>query len=627
MTESALPVERKPVFSKIVKSYEAALGDGTKDSFNETISVLDSIAKDFEKTGLLAGGIEPALVEHWYTRLVSAITIWATDPQTVLNQDQLIALCRRKQVLLYAASASGFRNMAHLIWLLSSRDLSKELNIAGPKVVLLLALLGLDELTEQLVNIALNQPPPIALHLVLGWLNQRTVLTPTGEANRTLLLNSGGILQQAKITDQEIGQVINAYMYCSYASTPDKHDIKHAFNGLLRARMAEVGVLPAAPARTRREKPRVLVIHERFRTGHAMHRSYAPLIAGLRQRFELTALVEDEQIDKQAEGYFHQVVKIPAKEQKKVVDIANNIERMAPDIILYPSLGMSHWTVMLSNLRLAPIQVMAQGHPATSNSDYIDYAFISPMEGRPEKIHSERLLIGSSPVRFELHAELPDVLPELVKPSSREIRIAVNSKVMKLSHRLLSICKRLEKESPIPLCFRFFPGEFGWFHDGVSAAIKSHLPTASVAPYQRYSDFLTDIAGCDFALAAFPFGNTNSSVDTCLLGLPTVVHFGDETPAQTDAMVLTAAGYPDWLICPDDQTYFETAMRLISNPDERVEISRNARESDLRSALSDNRGGDLSRDLCDLLWHVYENHDAIVASDVRAIRHAQISHK
>jgi hypothetical protein len=625
MTEPAPQTHTKPVFSRIVKAYEAALSDDTKDSFTETIVVLDSIAKDFEKTGLLAGGIKPALVEHWYTRLASAITGWASEPQTVLNQDQLAELCRRKQVLVYVFSASGFRNMGHLTWLLSARDLSAELNLQGPKVVLLLALLGLDELTEQLVNIALKLPPPVALHLVLGWLNQRTVLTPEGEASRTLLLESGETLLRAKITDSEIGQVINAYMYCSYASTPNKHDIKRAFNGLLRARMAEVGVLSAARERTSQERPTVLVIHERFRTGHAMHRSYAPLIAGLRGRFELIALVEDAQIDEQAEAYFDQVLTIPAKEQKNVKDIAQDIESLAPDIIFYPSLGMSHWTVMLSNLRLAPIQVMAQGHPATSYSDCIDYAFISPMEGKPEGIHSERLLVGSSPVRFELHADLPEVLPALVEPSNREIRVAVNSKVMKLSHRLLSICKRLEEASPVPVSFRFFPGEFGCFHDGVTHAIRSHLPSATVAPYQTYASFLADIASCDLALAAFPFGNTNSSVDTCLLGLPTVVHFGPETPAQTDAMVLRAAGYPEWLICHDDETYFDTALRLIKNPEERLAITAAAKNSDIRAALSDNQEGKLSQDLCDLLWYVYENHEAVVSSDTRIVEHSALN--
>ena len=615
---------KKPVFSTIVKDYERDLADPEGNPFSATVNVLDTIVREFEKVGLLAGNVAPALVEHWYTRLASAITSWATDPKTVLNLDQLAAICRRKQVFVYIFSASGFRNMGHLTWLLADKQAGPEVNIAGPKVVLLLALLGLDDLTEQLVELALGQPPAVRLHLMLGWLNQRTVLTSGGEANRSQLLAASDRLRDTKISDADIGSVVNAYMYCSYASAPFKHDIKAAYNELLKTRLDEVGI--AAPARPpqSRDRPRLLIIHERFRTGHAMHRCYAPMIAELRENFELVALVEDQQIDAAAEQYFDSTVKISTTAEKNVQKLAAQIDKLDPDIIFYPSLGMCNWTVPLSNLRLAPIQIMAQGHPATSKSRFIDYAFIIPMEGDAEELHSERILLGSSPVKFELHEDFPEELPEIVLPSNREIRIAVNAKVMKLSHRLMEICKRLEAESTIPVRFRFFPGEFGWFQDGVSAAIKSQLPTASVAPYQTYSDFLLDIAGCDFGLAAFPFGNTNSSVDNCLLGVPTVVHFGVEAPAQTDAMVLRTAGYPEWLICHNDEQYFKAAMRLINNPEERAEISRNARKTDLRAALSDNEGGALSKDLNELIWYAYQNHEVIVSTDVRVVRHADI---
>jgi predicted O-linked N-acetylglucosamine transferase (SPINDLY family) len=47
-----------------------------------------------------------------------------------------------------------------------------------------------------------------------------------------------------------------------------------------------------------------------------------------------------------------------------------------PDIIYYPSIGMAIWVIAMASLRLAPIQVMTYGHPATSNSPYIDYGII-----------------------------------------------------------------------------------------------------------------------------------------------------------------------------------------------------------------------------------------------------------
>ena len=128
---------------------------------------------------------------------------------------------------------------------------------------------------------------------------------------------------------------------------------------------------------------------------------------------------------------------------------------------------MSHWTVMLAQLRLAPIQIMTHGHPATSMSDVIDYAYVCDQEGDVGPLYSEKLL-GSKFASFAPHTALPLETPPLLPASSREVRVAVNSKVMKLSHRLLGICRRLAEEADVPVKFSFFPGERGLFFDGLA---------------------------------------------------------------------------------------------------------------------------------------------------------------
>lgn len=53
------------------------------------------------------------------------------------------------------------------------------------------------------------------------------------------------------------------------------------------------------------------------------------------------------------------------------------VERIAatrPDMVYYPSIGMDPNIIALVNLRLAPIQIISLGHPATSNTDTIDSA-------------------------------------------------------------------------------------------------------------------------------------------------------------------------------------------------------------------------------------------------------------
>ena len=628
MMEIDVMDEAKPVFSHIVKRYERDLADPAKSMFEETIKVIDELHKNFPGQGVLAAGNAPPLAEHWYTRLAAGITKWATHPDTTLNFDRLSQVCRRKQDFMYIFHASGYRNMGHLNWLLANPEpdgrVTGDIRVDSKKVIVLLALLSLDDLTDDLLSLTFKLDKRVLIQLVLGWLNQRTILTEQGEKNRGLLLTSGHLIEDQDILDQDIGRIVNASMYASYASHPKKHEIKRAFHRLLTNRMSNAGINTRASENKKTKRPVVMVVHERFQQGHAMFRSYAPLIRGLTDRFDVSAVADDQHIDESSHDLFEKIYGLKNRETHSIPQIAELILKQKPDIVYYPSLGMSHWTVMLANLRLARIQVVSQGHPATSMSKELDYAFVNPLDGDPTKIYSEIVLMGERDVSFELRHDLPEDLPQIPEPSQREVRIAVNSKVMKLSYRLFEVCKRIQAAATVPIRFQFFPGEVGWHYDGICAAIKSQLPGAEVIEYKDYVDVLTDLSKCDMALSAFPFGNTNSTVDTCLLGLPTVANFGPETPAQTDKMVLKAAGFPDWLVCADDEAYFQTAMKLIEDPELRRSIVNGIDRDTVRKRLEATKTGNTQPELSDMLWHVYQYHEKILESGNRIIKYADL---
>ena len=169
-------------------------------------------------------------------------------------------------------------------------------------------------------------------------------------------------------------------MYCSYATHPNKHDIKIWFNKLLLARMKRAGIEIQPNGRRVVDRPKLLVVHERFTESHAMYRSFARIIRRLSDHFDLVALADDAMIDGASDAIFSEVIKLPGK-RPPVAEIVKKILAISPDMIFYPSLGMSHWTVMLALLRLAPIQVASLGHPATTKSDAIDYIYTAAMDG------------------------------------------------------------------------------------------------------------------------------------------------------------------------------------------------------------------------------------------------------
>lgn len=613
-------------FVDYVQQYERVVRTPAVDSdklFDATNRVLTGVHKECSKAGsLFQRGNTDAVIEHWYTRLAAALTLYITNPSVTLNMDQLSTVCKHKQAVAYIFSAAGYRGMGHLIpQMVNERQGETRLEL--DRLAVLLAFISLDDLPPDLLTLALKQKPRLLLTLMLGWLNTRAVLTARGEANRARLLLSGALIEDAEIGDRDIAEVVNAWMYSSYASVETKHEIKKSFNHLLRKLIDFPLPSVAKQRRAKSRKPRVVVALERFTHVHAMYRCYAPSLNGLKPRFELIALVEEQNIDDIASGLFDQVIRI-SKGQKRLHEIVSSVIELAPDIIYYPSLGMCHWTVLMAQLRLAPIQLMSHGHPATSMSPAIDYAYVCEMDGDLGAIHSEKVLVGNEYAVFEPHSELPRPLPELLAPSDREVAIAVNSKVMKISSRLLAVCKKLSDNAPIPIRFYFFPGEQGLFYDGLRAAIKAQLPNAEVEPYSSYVGFMEKLARCDFALAAFPFGNTNSTIDTCLLGLPTVSHFGPEGPAQSDRLVLHTAGFADWLVCKSDEEYYTTALSLITHPEKRKAALNGLTREEIAENLFSSSKNKSANPFSEVIWHMYNHHASLQASPERVFTYRSL---
>ena len=605
----------------VIAEYEDAVFNAETCNFDATKTALEELILFTNKGGLRERGNSPRICENHYTRFCAAFSVYLVSTTEAVSSDQLDYFCKRKQTLAYCFAASGYRTMGYLQRLLA-KDVNGKLQIEARRVPLLLAVIDLDSLTDDLIEQAVAQPPEVLLKLVVGWLGQRAVMTEKAETNRTKILSLGPAIEHAQITDNDILPIVNSWMYCSYAEVSSKNQIKSYFNKLLKKRLDEAGVIPRAVTYIRKDRPKLLVIHERFNTHHAMYRCYAPSIRDLSQYFELVALVEEKHINAEGEALFDSVLKLdPIPPIDQIVKL---IGQIGPDMIYYPSIGMAHWVIMLAAMRLAPIQLMSHGHPASSMFPNIDYAYVNDLEGEWAHLHSEKLLVGNNIATFSPHEALPLDLPQIPEPSDRVVRIAVNSKVMKLSYRLLKICQRISENAKYPIRFSFFPGERHLLFDGLVAAIQAQLPEADVIPYVGYETFISEMAKCDLALAAFPFGNTNSTVDTCLLGMPTVAHFGLETSAQSDKLVLNTAGFKDWLVCETDEEYYKTALSLVNDPALRSSALNGLDRATIRNNLFKDAPEDEDNPFADVIWWAYNNHPKIQATDRKVFHHRDI---
>ena len=225
MTESELNDSQLSLPDIILELERKLLAD-IEPLVDHVIQALDATMEFCKNGGLLERGNTHGVVEHYYTRFAAAITIFATHPNTKLTASSLDAICRRKQVIAYIFSASGYRSMRHLTPMISEPKPEGGLTIKLDRAAVLLAFLALDDVTDDLMDVALKQSPEILFRLALGWLNQRAVLTSQGEKNRGRILVSGHLFADMEIVDADITQMVNAWMYSSYASEPEKHQIK-----------------------------------------------------------------------------------------------------------------------------------------------------------------------------------------------------------------------------------------------------------------------------------------------------------------------------------------------------------------------------------------------------------------
>jgi hypothetical protein len=613
-------------YSTIIAKYESEVQAASENLFDITIKTIRELELFCAQSGgLIEHKISIKVWEYWFTRLASALTQYFIDPKTQLKTNELVNLTSHRAKFSYIFASSGYRGMSHLIPLCSKGDAinSSKYTLSTSKAIMLLCIVGIEDTTEELLDLAMQLKPELLFPIYLSWLNQPINLTSQGERNRTKLLNSVAKFESISINDSHIPEMVRIWMFCSYASTPNKHSIKYALNKLFIKRMSTVGIKPKPVLLKIKKRPRLLVIHEHFKSQHAMYRCYAPLIKSLHPDFELISYSDNLEIDDKSKKIFDQIQTSDIKKMS-IEEIVKKVQEFNADIILYPSLGMKIWTVLISNLRLAPIQVACQGHPATTHSTEIDYIFLPDCTSDMSLLYSEKLLIGSDEQVFEAHADLPLDLPKKTRINDGNVHIAINCKDFKLSYPLINICNRLIKEAKYPIQFHFFPGSRGLAFVGISAMLKFIFPNAHVHPYMCYPDLLQHLKNCDLSMASFPFGNANGTVDACLLGLPIVAHFGPELPAQTDKFVLNAAEYPEWLINDTDEKYFQTALVLINNPDLRQQFNDIIKTDEIHSKLIIDKERQTSQPLGRLLKYIYKNHKIIKAKNKRVIRSSEI---
>ena len=577
------------------------------------LATLDSVAGMIDDRIHPQSADNPTLdtyFDHVIHRLAAAITSLFSDPGFQLSAQGFSELMRWQRWIAAIFGASDFHSTDHILetfnlpqasdtpeYTLNLEDLPKFAFLYSPESQIPLN-----------IDLLWQHYPEMAVSLAMVLLSPRFLGTDSAHHKRNQLLPwlTDKLNQLARLEAIPTQTLHDVYMHCSYATIGDRHAIKGSINRLVRQWILEQGLedLPVQPlpVTATLNKPVALVVLEWFGSNHSIYRTHSKTIEAMRADFHVIGLGYGKCVDQHVRHVFDQFVEIPEVDMAlQLQQVRQLCEQQAVAVMYMVSIGMSPLNIFLSNLRLAPLQATSWGHPATSNSPFIDY-YIAERDLVPEpSLFSEQLLwLDPDAMPFRITETMAHAMAKRqANPSRGVLQIAICASTMKLNPAFLVTLVRIVQAAEVPVHFHFLvAGCIGIVYRQISKTIASYLPGIStVYPQLGFDAYMQVIANCDLALNPYPFGNCNGIVDVLLNGVIGVCMQGPHLFESIDQALYRRLGLPDWLITTDEESYIQAALRLIHDEDLRHQLAAQFGTIDSVQALHQGQDSQLSAHL------------------------------
>ncbi len=372
----------------------------------------------------------------------------------------------------------------------------------------------------------------------------------------------------------------HAYFGSTYIDHEGDYLVKQRINRLFQATP-----LCAQPIRNTPKKDRIAVLTSMWFRRQSVYRSQRPFMEALAKDHELVLIALGRPRDDLDTSLFKEVRHYDASaDASDVSSIQGNDFAMA----YFPDIGMSIESIILANMRIAPIQVTNYGHPVSTFGAKIDY-WIGGQETeaveRAREHYSERLVLipgcAQAPVPLDYQLQYPQLPPSPVIINCTWSGQKINSDHLR---RLRTIADRAET----PVMFHFFPGGaiLGNGYIPLEQAIKSILgeERVQVMPDLPFDQYMPVLEAAHFALDAHPFGGYNTAVDLLTLRKPIVTLAGNRFYNNSTAYLLGRVGLEE-LITRSEQEYVDLGVRMIDNAEYRNRMIRRLKTADIAATV------------------------------------------
>lgn len=591
-------MSNKEIQPSVITFEKAVENKQYEQACQELIAILTKVDSNF-------GGIQgieldyPAQLEnvpqeqvvHFCTRMATAITALFKDPELNISVDGARRFFTLQRWISMIFASSPFVNADHILRTYNKSQETNEPNNVHIEPtyanIVKFCILYLPESNIQLNLDTLWQiDPVICASLMFALQSPRFIATPEAFGKRSAILQwfPEKLAQFKNLNDLPSAISHDVYMHCSYDIAENKHLVKKALNQVIRSHLLEDGWEDRNITQIgyKNGKPVMVVLLEHFHSSHSIYRTHSTSMIAARERFHLIGL-GNEAVDQAGRDVFDEFHLL---ESGSYLDKLNKIKEICEThqaaIFYMPSIGMDLLPIFASNTRLAPIQAIALGHPATTHSDFIEYVIVEDDYVGSEECFSETLLrLPKNALPYVPSALAPTSVEYRLRENPEVVNIGIAATTMKLNPYFLEALKAIRDRANVKMHFHFTLGQSsGVTHPYVERFIKSYLGDSATAyAHAPYDQYLRTLYNCDMMLNPFPFGNTNGIIDMVTLGLVGVCKTGPEVHEHIDEGLFKRLGLPEWLIANTVDEYVERAIRLAENHQERLELRRHIIEN------------------------------------------------
>ena len=565
----------------------------------ELLDILSKIDTNFggiegieiDYPGQLNDELKQEKIKHFCTRVAVAMSELFSDPQLDISEGGAQRFFSLQRWINMIFASSPFVNADHVLQTYNRNpdktNLSDfHLDSARSSLIKFCILY----LPESNINVNLdalwNLDPELCASLCFALQSPRFIATDQAFSKRSTILQW---FPEKLATIENLNNVPSSishdvYMHCSYDVAENKHWVKKALNQVIRRHLLHGGWIDRDVTKLgeRDGKPVMVVLLEHFHSSHSIYRTHSTSMIAARERFYLIGVGNDA-VDEAGRAVFDEFHVLEGNNVVSKLDNLKDIcEKSGAAIFYMPSIGMDLTAIFASNTRLAPVQVIALGHPATTHSDFIEYVIVEDDYVGSEKCFSEQLLrLPKDALPYVPSALAPQHVEYRLRENPEVVNIGIASTTMKLNPYFLAALKAIRDRANVKVHFHFALGQSsGVTHPYVERFIKSYLGNDATAhPHAPYDQYLRILHNCDMMVNPFPFGNTNGIIDMVTLGLVGVCKTGAEVHEHIDEGLFKRLGLPEWLIANTVDEYVERAIRLAENHQERLELRRHIIEN------------------------------------------------